>query len=246
MIHMEPINDNGPRPDDLYEIPQTRRRRIWPIIVAFMFGGLIFFGLLSIVTFSVIGMRSQVTVNAVELTAEPARRQGAFSESIPANLQDLRLITGSGPAVSLDNINRLVIDVRNGATTIGVHDESDIWINNHSLAHNVDEGTLTLKSRNEAMIILIPHSDQTALFEEILITGRNGSITIAGVEDGNTLIAENMTINNRNGRIMLYNLAISNALNLETRNGNINLHNILSNPYDTRLFSRNGRVITSE
>jgi len=240
---MEPIHDNGPKPDELYEIPVTRRRRMWPVIIAFLLGGLIFFGLLSIITFSVVGIRSynhvsNVTVQAVELTAERTR--------VPANLENLQLISGSGPAVSLDSINRLVIDVRNGVTTIGIHDDPGIWINNNSLTYSIDEGTLTLRGRNNAMVILIPHSDQSALFEELLITGRNGAITISGIEDGHTLIAENLTINNRNGRIMLYNLAISNSLNLESRNGNINLHNILSNPYDTRLFSRNGRVVTSE
>jgi len=246
---MEPIHDNGPRPDELYEMPVTRRRRLWPIILAVIIGGMIFFGLLSAITLSLVAVRAYnntTIVSAQRVEIEPMRMQSTFVESIPANLHGLQHITGSGPAVSIDSINRIVIDVRNGATIIGVHDEPNIWINNSSLRYNINGETLALQSRNTATQIFVPHSYQTALFEEILITGRNGSITIAGIEDGNTFIAENLVINNRNGRITLYNLAISNSLDLETRNGNINLHNILSNPYETRLTSRNGQVIVSE
>ena len=240
---MEPIHDNGPRPDELYEMPQTRRRKLWPIIIAFLIGGLIFFGLLSIITFSVVGIRSyshvsDVSVHSVELRAERTQ--------IPANLESLQLISGSGPAMSIDSINRLVIDARNGAVTIGTHDDTSVWINNDSLVYDFDEGTLILQTRNSELHILLPPNYQTALFEDLLITGRNGNIAIIGDYDSNMLIAENLSINNRNGQIILYNLAISNTLDLETRNSNINLHNILSNPYNTRLFSRNGRIVVSE
>ena len=253
---MEHMNDNGPRQEETsyeaYDAPPPRRyhRRsmVLPIILAFI-AGCIFasVGWSAIAglamyqrTNSTLSNTSSIVVLEMETTAIRETQT-----NLPVVLTPLTPVR-SHSAFNVLDVDRLNIESRNGSVILSVHDSPYIRLN---VSATLDNGTLSVANRNQQLRIYLPHNEAYAVINDIHFRGRNGSVNVIGSRDypfDNSFIAENLRIENRNGAISISNVALTTSLDLETRNANMHLNNVLAPADGVSFTTRNGRVFATE
>ena len=235
---MEPINDNGPRPDEFYELPKTRRHRLLPTVIASFVAGMLFMSLLMFATGSGFA-RSRRNFEPV------ARNDIQITNISSVPIGQLQRVRGSGPKVPIDGISQIIVSAYRGNTNIIIHDEDYIWMDASGGLdyHFTDNGqTLFIGTSRSSVDIFVPHSYQTAVLDKLDIFSHRGNISIVGMDGSNTAIAGDLLVNNYRGYINLSNLSVSSELTLRTYRADISLYNVLSNPHATVLNTYRGSV----
>ena len=253
---MEPLNDNGPRPENYPQPPTARKDRTIPLIVCLSILGVLVLAAFMMFTVTFFAVRhyntatttfERDTVVLFELT-ETGRD---ISSEFP-NLSVIRIgnsLSHGDKHLAVGDVTRLNITMRNGGLTFTVHDEPYIWLHSsdsprYEFSNN--RQTLDISVGDGSLIVFVPYSRNEAIFEDISVNGRDGSITIWGIGDDNVFLSENLHVHNRNGSINLGDVIISSYLELETRDGSINLHNVIADADRLSIATRNGWVNISE
>ena len=80
----------------------------------------------------------------------------------------------------------------------------------------------------------------------IAFGGRDGFISLYGLQDRNSFLSETLSITNRNGAVHLADLVISGQFDVENRDGFVNLRNIIADRDRFNVTNRNGVVNVSD
>ena len=262
---MEPLNDNGQRPE---EKPNSyfgaRRRNTIPLVIAIVLG-VCFIAVPMLLFVSLIALRGYshvqhtVSYNAVELELISEREELIQERVHQDQLGRLSLLGPSDNPQHADaygnfhfevgELNRLNLTMQSGSLYLNTHNEPHIHIynsnsSNFSYQFNPNRGTLDLtKHRDTSIRILVPHSHEEAIFQAINITNQNGGILIHGKQHDNSYITQNLAIATQNGNISLNNLTISNNLSLSSQAGNMHLTNIIADPNRFHTATNNGNIV---
>lgn len=210
-------NDNGPRPEatPVHEGPKrSKKALLLPFLAGILVAGLIFSAFAGF---------------------EVHNRRG-----VSASQQ----ISGLVPVVdymrfAADDVSSIAVSTRNGSVEVRLHSESYIAVHDSNGGrHGVEDGVLTVNSRNGSFTIMLPE----VVFDALDIYARNGRVHVGGVAGNNTVLAQSLAVETRNGSIRLIDLAVPGDLDAETRNGSIDVSNVLADEGNTRLHTRNGRI----
>ena len=252
-VTIEPINDNGPRPHNYPPPVTTKKRGLIPLIVVLLILGMLAaFMMFSVAVFAVrhynISTSNSIHTNVAVVEVTETRRNVRHEFPNLSVIRNTGSLSHGDMYLDVGDINQLNITMRNGGLTFTVHEKPYIWIHSPGGTRydfSDEQQTLAITARNSPLFVFIPYNRLEAIFEDISINGRNGSISIWGTDD-NVFLSENLRINSRNGTINLGDVVISSYLDLETHNANINLHNVIADADRLSIATRNGRVNISE
>jgi len=150
---------------------------------------------------------------------------------------------------SIEDVRHLDVNLRLGSSlSMVIHNNDTVRIHSSGVInHEFDRDTQKLSiggSLNNNVMIFIPHSQSTAIFESLNITGEigSGSVTVHGNGNNNTILATDLNVATDIGSIVLENVLVTHDMQLNSTMGNIRLQNVIADNDRLSLNSTWGRV----
>lgn len=235
---MTPLNDNGPRPEGGHTQYKGRRRGILFLLIAVVI--LIIAPVLAVA--ALVTVRHTLTESVETIETLERTNLSVITHVDQINNNSIRKVA--------EDIRLLNITMRNGNLTIVPRDDDEQIIEIHSqrpLQYQTFGVALNITEQaNTDVNILVPANLSGPVFDSLSVRSRNGSILLAGGEDGSIYLTENLSLENRNGVINLADIQVSGQFELENRNGTIHLHNVVAYVERVSVETRNGSVYITE